>query len=87
MAGNGSQSSPYEFIPPRYEPGQITVSVFQGGSESFSPVNHPPEIPGGDIYPDNGDSITAEYLVLRWNGSDPDPSDSVTYDIYLDTSF
>ena len=44
--------------------------------------NHPPNEPSNP-YPPNGSINVSIDIVLCWTGGDPDPSDIVTYDVYL----
>ncbi len=47
--------------------------------------NQPPEIPSSPV-PGDGDTAVSVRTVLQWQDSDPDPADSLTYDVYLGTS-
>jgi len=66
---------------PYYETGQITVCVFIGG---LGP-NYPPYTPS-DPSPTNDATGVARNADLSWTGGDPNPRDTVTYDVYFGTS-
>jgi hypothetical protein len=60
----------------------------RGPDQTFrtSPVsNHSPYIPGSPTPPD-GDTISTVQPTLSWSGGDPDPTDTVTYDVFLSTT-
>lgn len=44
--------------------------------------NNPPFIPNNPT-PTNGETDVPINIILNWKGGDPDPNDSVTYDIYF----
>jgi len=50
-----------------------------------SGINNPPNVPSS---PSPADGVTdiAVNVALNWQGGDPDAGDTVTYDVYLDTS-
>jgi len=48
-------------------------------------TNNPPEVPSYPSPPD-GSTGTPIYTGLGWVGGDPDPGDTVTYDVYFGTS-
>jgi len=47
-----------------------------------SKVNNPPN-ESSNPYPSNGASDVDIHVTLNWTGGDPDPYDTVTYDVYL----
>jgi hypothetical protein len=47
--------------------------------------NHPPFIPSNPI-PENHTTNVGISIHLNWTGGDPDPGDTVTYDVYFGTS-
>lgn len=49
---------------------------------SFIIFNSPPNIPHTPTPPDNATSVAIE-PILSWIGGDPDPTDTVTYDVYF----
>lgn len=52
---------------------------------SCSTLNQPPNTPANPI-PADGLTAASRSLNLRWTGGDPDPADSVTYDVYFGPS-
>jgi hypothetical protein len=48
--------------------------------------NHPPNEPNNPIPPNSSINVSID-IVLCWTGGDPDPSDIVTYDVYLGVDF
>jgi parallel beta-helix repeat protein len=58
--------------------------IYNGGD--WRPlVNVPPYVPS-DPDPENNSLDIAIDSVLTWSGGDPDPGNTVTYDVYFDTS-
>ena len=67
-----------------------TLTVYKGseiawnlGWWRFSVSNNPPGTPSNPSPPDNA---AASPVTLGWTGGDPDPGDTVTYDVYFGTS-
>ena len=60
--------------------------LIQNGGDYLPLVNIPPFVPGNP-YPQDGAINTGTNLVLSWSGGDPDPGDSVVYDIYFGNTF
>jgi len=48
-------------------------------------TNNPPYVPSLPA-PSDGATDTATSVYLSWQGGDPDPTDTITYDVYLDTN-
>ncbi len=48
-----------------------------------SQSNNPPD-PPYNPNPPNGEMNVPVYIVLSWDGGDPDPEDTVTYDVYFE---
>lgn len=64
------------------------------GSETTGPIwsfttyegeNNPPNTPS-EPYPENASADVAIDVTLTWVGGDPDPGDTVTYDLYFGTN-
>ena len=45
-------------------------------------INNPP-YPPYDPVPEDGEADIPVTVVLNWTGGDPDPCDTVTYDVYF----
>ena len=52
---------------------------------NYDDVNNPPNKPGNPNPANHASGISID-TILRWIGGDPDPDDTVTYDIYFGTS-
>lgn len=59
-------------------------STFSFYTEGVAVVNHLPFLPEL-IQPENSTTITGTTATLRWFASDPDTTDVLTYDVFLDT--
>ncbi len=68
----------------------LEISDSDGSMGVYSPVpvtvthNHDPDIPCLPD-PENGEIQTLPDLVLSWTGTDPDPADSLSFDLYAGT--
>jgi hypothetical protein len=66
------------------EHGASTTGPIWDFTTSSEP-NNPPFIPSDPI-PENGSINIALDVVLSWSGGDPDPGDTVFYDVYLEAN-
>ena len=57
-----------------------------GKASSIYKSNNPPYEPSNPHPPDGGTNVPID-VTLCWTGGDPDPGDSVTYDVYLGGSY
>ena len=57
-----------------------------GKASSIYKSNNPPYEPSNPHPPDGGTNVPID-VTLCWTGGDPDPGDSVTYDVYLGCSY
>ncbi|VVB59257.1 Concanavalin A-like lectin/glucanases superfamily protein [uncultured archaeon] len=70
---------------------QYNISDGKGGNSSATvvitvkPVNTPPNMPSYPN-PDDGENAVSVTIDLGWNGGDPNPDDTVLYDVYFGTS-
>lgn len=48
--------------------------------------NHPPNSPSSPVPADSTTITAGSFVILRWNCSDPDAGDTLSYDILLSTS-
>lgn len=56
-----------------------------GKASSICKSNNPPYVPSNP-FPDDGATNVPVNITLCWEGGDPDPGDSVTYDVYFGTT-
>lgn len=73
-------NTPLDFISWQNQSGQDGDSVYFTGS---CVRNSSPSMPNSPT-PSHRNDQTAVATFLSWSGGDPDPEDSVTYDVYLD---
>ncbi|MFZ0390086.1 MAG: carboxypeptidase regulatory-like domain-containing protein [Calditrichia bacterium] len=72
-----------------YKKGIVSVNVLPGDTAQASiqlnpddDFNRVPEIPDHPV-PANGSEMQPVVIMLHWRASDPDPADTLTYDVYL----
>jgi hypothetical protein len=54
---------------------------------SFTTINEPPQFYSGQYHPLNGDTgADLALTTLQWSAHDPDPGDTITYDVYFGSS-
>jgi hypothetical protein len=96
--GVSSQDDSYVYYTPNASylgPDSFTYTISDGfgGTASATvfitvvstPTNNPPNTPSHPV-PDNGETNVSITTDLWWIGGDPDPDDTVTYDVYFGTT-
>lgn len=65
----------------RYDPNGILISDH---TWILKETNNPPQVPSNPFPPDRAVNQPLTGLLLSWQGGDPDPVDTLTYDLYFD---
>lgn len=65
---------------------QNFYSLFSANDAVSYGYNNPPNIPSNPNPPLGARNVLPDNMILSWTGGDPDPGDTVTYDVYLDTN-
>lgn len=66
---------------PVYSDNCASFELWQG----VGPGNHPPDVPSASS-PADGSLGVPVTVTLRWTGGDPDPCDSISYDVYSEAA-
>lgn len=77
-----------------YPPGIYTYNVWAidtygnnnvSADYNFEIINQPPYIPSNP-FPENNATNSSIFIILSWTGGDPDPDDTVTFEVYFGTT-